>query len=97
MRVLIAMVAVLVAVPTWAHAQYETYEEYQAQMEREAARDLAYQQRQEMLELQRKEVQAQQQMADEMRDMRQDQFWRDFEDRQERKELERRRRLDRIP
>jgi hypothetical protein len=97
MRVFIAMVAVLVAVPVVAHAQYESYEEYQAAVEREAARDLAYQQREEMLDLQRKEVQAQQQMADEMYNMRQDQYWRDSEDREERKKRERRRWLESLP
>lgn len=97
MRVFIAMVAVLVAIPLGAHAQYETYEEYQAVQEREAARDLAYQQREEMLDLQRKEVQAQQQMADEMYNMRQDQYWRDAEDREERRKRERRRWLESLP
>ena len=86
MRVFIAVVAVLVAGPVVAHAQYESYEEYQAAVEREAARDLEYQQRQEMLRLQRESVEAQKQQAYELQEMRQDQYWRDVEDRQERKE-----------
>jgi hypothetical protein len=94
MRVIIAIVAALVAVPTGAHAQYETYEEYQADMDRQAARDQAYLDRREMLKLQREAVEAEKQQAYELQEMRQDQFWRDARDRQEREEQ---RRWDALP
>jgi len=94
MRVIIAMVAVLMSVPTGAHAQYETYEEYQADMDRQAARDQAYLDRREMLKLQREAVEAEKQQAYELEEMRQDQFWRDARDRQEREEQ---RQFDRLP
>lgn len=94
MRMVILALVMCVAVPTLAHAQYETYEEYQADQEKEAAREIAIQQRREALDLQRQQVEAQKQAADELREMRQYQYWRDVEDRQER---EKQRQFDRLP
>ena len=94
MRMVILALVMCLAVPALAQAQYETYEEYQAAQEKEAAREIAIQQRREMLDLQRQQVEAQKQAADELREMRQYQYWRDVEDRQER---EKQRQFDRLP
>lgn len=103
MRIIIAAVSMLVMAPI-AQAQwddedpggktYRTYQEYQRAVDRQADRDYARQQANERLELQRRQVEAEEQTSYELNQMRQDQYWRDAEDRVER---EHRRRLNLLP
>lgn len=103
MRIILLALGLLV--PCLSHAQsdefddpmygsYRTYQEYERAVDRQADRDYARQQANERLELQRRQVEAQEQTNYELHEMRQDQYWRDAEDRQER---EHRRRLNILP
>lgn len=99
------MLALSLLAPCLVHAQsdefedpmygnYRTYQEYERAVDRQAARDYARQQADERLEIQREQLEAQREMNYELNQMRQDQFWRDAEDRSER---EHRRRLNILP
>lgn len=101
----IVLLALGLLVPCLSHAQsdelddpmygsYRTYQEYERAVDRHAARDYARQQSEERLEIEREQLKAQREMNYELNQMRQDQYWRDAEDRQER---EHRRRLNILP
>ena len=100
MRAIICLLAALTVTTAWADQDdlmprtYKSYEDYERAMDREADRDYARYQAREQLKLQREEVEAQQQTAHELHEMRQNQYWRDVEDRMER---DKRRQFDMFP